>query len=266
MADLKKYPPGVSQEMADRMERMLVRDGKRKKMERGEDSNISLVESSPSNNNGIVEMTTIEIKAKEKALINDYQKIYARYYADMKKRDEKKYIGQLPEATRKIALINLENEEKDKYNGLTKKEIYGYWLTLSPEHTHTLDELVKCVNKIMKKKAILEAIWVYEQSGREETNNLGYHPHAHILIRTDKNVKQMSEPSRFINGLKNTSEKLGDVNKRAFFYLKCVNEETYNKKERYMEGFKQDSKMEKVEGDKIWRRKMKLEDIYRLKK
>jgi hypothetical protein len=124
----------------------------------------------------------------------------------------------------------------------------------------TLDMIKKTIDKLISKKWIENALYVYEQRGTNE-EELGKGIHVHILLyKGDKRYSQFHR--EFSNTLKN----ICDVsNSHIFNVLPCL-ERDIPKRMNYILGTKKelqgDNKTDKQKMDVIWRNREGIEKYY----
>lgn len=153
-------------------------------------------------------------------------------------------------------------EEEELGTKLSSHETVALWCTLSPEPescTHT--DLLKTMQQISEKKGINIITWSIEQSGTEQADNIGYHPHAHFLILLDKTVQQGERKK-----MKNTVERICKKYKTksdVYLQIRMSSMKAYNKHLRYVKGDKDDkTKHAQVNADNIWRNKHGMQKYY----
>jgi len=124
------------------------------------------------------------------------------------------------------------------------------WITVNPKLDITLPDFVKVIHKMYSKKWITNSLYIFE-IGKNG------HQHSHGLIkfnyRRDKVVKE----------LKNSCKNICNVEINNCFCLRFLtDEDQVVQKIRYMQGLKQDSKVDAVEESKKWRTEHSLEEFY----
>lgn len=133
------------------------------------------------------------------------------------------------------------------------------WITVNPEfEDKPLDSvtklLIKQVTKYCRKKSISNAIWSYEQKGENE-ENMGTHPHCHMLVEFDTTPKR----SVFQREIKNTFKDLCK-DWDAFIHCRVCQIEHIERRIKYMQKRNHGDKLDVVM-NKTWRIKYGLEDL-----
>lgn len=123
-------------------------------------------------------------------------------------------------------------ECKDKAEKLLTKYIF---LTVNPEPTISLKMFRDIIEKVVKKKWMLNYIYVIEQRGNTP-DEMGRGFHCHFLI--DVENKKHSEA---IRELKNTFKKVCDVSYSSCFNIKNIKEEHLKRVIKYITGVKKDA-------------------------
>lgn len=132
-----------------------------------------------------------------------------------------------------------------------------YMVTVNCKPDVRVPELVKKVNKYVKRAFVTSAEWVYEQRGAHE-GELGKGMHVHILV-TQRGDKFDGE---FKDSTRNTFKHLVGVPK-THVDIKPVPTKYLGDKRSYMQGVKNgEGKMDKVAMDRVWRPQNKLEHYY----
>lgn len=158
-----------------------------------------------------------------------------------------------------------ENVEKETWGKLTAQKTFGLFVTLSPEPGQfTIEDIYEATHTFATKprKGIEGVIWVYEQSGTLANNNIGHHPHMHMLIILDKTHqggergKMRATVTRAFSKFKTKTD--------VYLDIQPVSEKGLSKKVDYLRGLKTDkTKLPMVEADKIWRKSNNLDPMYR---
>ena len=147
-------------------------------------------------------------------------------------------------------------EEEDEFKTV-KKDIIGFFITVTPEHDDK--NYLKLLNVLMnftRKKGIKQSFATIEQSGETEETR-GYHQHLHILVVLDKSVQQ-GEPGRMKKGILNTFSRLCKRDER-YINIKAVTEKNFEARLKYINGMKSDKEKDAVlKQDKIWRESLGL--------
>jgi len=157
--------------------------------------------------------------------------------------------GRFDECNTLLAQVNMLNE----------KQVSPFmFITVNPKPTIKPEQLIKLVNKWCARKCVIAAVYTFEQAG-EDDDNMGHHPHAHILM--EHNMAR----SEFIRNIKNTFSQICNVNNDKLLNIRtCPEDSDIAKRYRYITGHKKDNdKAKKMEIDKIWRSKLGIDDFYK---
>lgn len=150
-----------------------------------------------------------------------------------------------------LARRDAENEPKSQ-----NKDNSIIFITISPEHSVTLDEFKETVERFTKRTVFdkSELQYTFEQTG-ETPESMGYHMHCHILC----NKKVNTSPQKYHDMLKQTFKHIkhiSDIKKYPASY--------FTEKSDYLQGKKWDKNKEKaVEINKLWRERHNLLPIYK---
>lgn len=160
-----------------------------------------------------------------------------------------------------------ETELVDKYTEHIAKKHNNGWLfiTVSPKTTIKLEGLRKKVEKLVKRTFVQGYIYVYEQRGTRENNDVGRGLHTHILVK--RNLKY--KPSKCREMIENTFKNLvGNVKSRHHLDIQICGDDYAVDKYEYLTGVKTGigkdgvDKSKKQEADKFYREFHKLEKFY----
>ncbi|MCZ6925556.1 MAG: hypothetical protein O7D30_09885, partial [Rickettsia endosymbiont of Ixodes persulcatus] len=104
-------------------------------------------------------------------------------------------------------LQELEELKSQADYNLPPKDIYGFWITVSPPHdTEPLQQLLKLGKDLSKLAGTAQYMYVIEQKGETQTT-LGDHVHLHALLQRNNTI-QSGEPRRFEKQIENTIKKI----------------------------------------------------------
>ena len=139
------------------------------------------------------------------------------------------------------------------------------WMTVNPRPEIKLEEMVKVVEKYVKRTFIEKYVYVYEQRASKENNkNIGTGIHSHILIKRnmEANISIYDIKKRTKMAFKNIT----DVNNNKIFHYKNMPEKYVIDKINYMTNKNLDEehkdKEQKQDMDKEWRKQNKLKEMY----
>ena len=178
------------------------------------------------------------------------------------------------ETLQKIKPLSL-TELKCQIDSLSKKsnkKYKNYFITITTPPNTDKHKFIDGCKKLFNNAVIDRGYMVYEQRGETE-ETVGDGLHCHILaIRNDKYSN-----SKFTNRLLNQLIKL-EINAKyksikqllklanldhSPFSFQNIKDETVPKKIAYMEGNKNDEKLQKVKMDSVFRKTFDLEKIYK---
>lgn len=167
-------------------------------------------------------------------------------------------------------------EQLQSFKGQRKNGKYpNYFITITTTEDKDKNEFIASIKKLFENSVIEKGYLVFEQRGICE-EEIGKGIHAHLLVFRD--TKKYNH-SKFTNRLLGQLVKL-KVNKtytsvkglllkaskkHSTFSFQNIKDETVSKKIAYIEGDKNEEKLEKVKMDKVFRLKYKLENIYKKK-
>lgn len=164
-------------------------------------------------------------------------------------------------------LKNIETELGAKLKEHTAKKHNNGWLfiTVSPKTDIKLEGLRKKVEKLIKRTFVKGYIYVYEQRGTRENNDVGRGLHTHILVK--RNLKY--KPTKCREMIENTFKHLvGNVKSRHHLDIQICGDDWAVDKYEYLTGVKTGTgkdgidKSKKQEADKFYREFHKLEKFY----
>lgn len=150
-----------------------------------------------------------------------------------------------------------------------KDEKYFVFCTISPPNNTSVEDLVKCGNKIMKKKWLQERyLLVYEQRG-ENTAELGKNPHIH-LIWIQHGMREASGKAtslqHCLNSIKKTAESMLEGCSLVGRWHDERAKSELGKSIGYLLGEKKNlpkkDKQTAQKFDKIWRKENGLKEYY----
>lgn len=202
------------------------------------------------------------IKGFQQALTKHVEKIVSKHIKLLKDTKSEGYKNYVHSCILKMDDMNNEMEDMKRYK-INKKDIYGYWICVSPdEKNQDAYELLEKNLKLACKKGTQEIIFNMEQRGTtEETRGRGIH--SHILMKYSDKEGNRIENKHVKYMLKNVYGKLGDIKNEHFIFFKPVTKEQYEKKLQYVKGIKKEkSKMYAVAQDKIWRETLGIQEMY----
>lgn len=140
-----------------------------------------------------------------------------------------------------------------------------FWITINPKNGITIKELVKEVERYVKRTFIKSYIYVYEQrASQENEKKIGEGLHCHLLIERDMsaNVSPYDIQKRTRVAFKN----ICDSQNKSILHFKQMPEEFIIDKFNYITNKNLDEehkdKEQKQEYDKIWRENNELKEFY----
>ena len=126
------------------------------------------------------------------------------------------------------------------------------WITLNPPEETDLNKFIKLVKKVTSKKWIDSYIFVIEQGGKTE-ENMGHHPHAHILLHHD-NYRHDKFYSEITNSLLSIWTPGQIENDRIINFRPSHEEKDVIGRYQYCKGIKKDDeKFPTLKIDEKWR-------------
>jgi len=136
----------------------------------------------------------------------------------------------------------------------------GRWLfiTVNSRDGAYLQQIMNRINKWVCRKAVLSAMWSFEQRSRNE-EELGKGIHVHMLMRNG-----WQQRSQFDKNIKSTFGGICDVNNPAILNYKVVKQEHITNRINYLTGDKKltGEKAEMMKMDKLWRQKEGMKPYY----
>ena len=81
-----------------------------------------------------------------------------------------------------------ELKKRVKQKKFEETSYYFFWVTVCPPDSVPLSSLMKCVDKLLKKKWLTEAYYAYEQRG-SNMKDMGKGTHVHLLIKRPPSKK-----------------------------------------------------------------------------
>jgi len=162
-----------------------------------------------------------------------------------------------------IGVIGLDDERRT-WGKLSGTDTVALFVTVSPEPGSIQEfTFLSLVHKFCRKsrKGIRGALYCFEQSGYEGGPELGYHPHAHILLFLDK-TQEAGERARVRKQVYGAFSKL-KTKSEAYLQVKAVSKKSVQSKVDYILGNKhKDDAPAKHKYDLAWRQKIQLQDVY----
>ena len=158
-------------------------------------------------------------------------------------------------STKKLSNVTYKFDDKKIKN----KDLYGYFITISPSHNDDLESIInlltKCAKEISKLKGVSEYFYVYEHTGTWDDM---YHPHLHILVKR-KSGDRYGAPKKLKDIIINICDRLFNV--KCNIEIKHVVCNSENDFIKYMK--KSDPKYAMIRGhNKLLRNKFNLKTYY----
>lgn len=156
------------------------------------------------------------------------------------------------DAQHKFSLCKFMDSKKDQDIAYTNKKIY--WVTITPPHDIDINAFIERIHDIIKMTCFQSACYTFEQTGTED--NLGYHPHVHIVADKIVGVSPQQLHNRIYRSLK---QFLGTnaIRVQTFPY------EYRQDKIEYLKGNKwDDEKDPAIEATLKWRAELGLKNFY----
>jgi hypothetical protein len=133
-----------------------------------------------------------------------------------------------------------------------------YFITINPRDDVTIVDFMTKIFKITNWKIFKKGYYVYEQRG-DSMDTIGKGFHCHILVE-DYTI----EYKRLITRLEASFKMICmQPYKNTINVVRKKPEHAKETLEEYMRGDKQDDKLDKVNYDKIWRRRNSIKEIYK---
>lgn len=156
-------------------------------------------------------------------------------------------------------------EVKEVYENLKKEDDKRLgnviFITVNPRPDVSMVESKKVVEKIVKKKWVVDYMYVVEQRGIVESE-MGKGHHYHLLIWREDGKK----PSEIVREIRNTCKTICSVDNPSILNIKNCKDEDIPKRVGYMIGDKSvrddPTKADKQSIDVVWREKNNLEKYY----
>lgn len=146
--------------------------------------------------------------------------------------------------------------EKERADKLITRYIF---LTVNPEPSITLKTALQVINKCCAKIWMKNYLYVIEQRGIKDGDNMGNGFHIHFIIDTENGKKRHET----IRELKNTFKKICIVDKHNIFNIRNIKEKDLMNFIKYITGKKKDEiKHEKQIADRKWRKDNNIEPLY----
>lgn len=139
----------------------------------------------------------------------------------------------------------------------------GYlFITVNPKPEINLEAFRQFIAKISKKTCFEGSLYVLEQRGTMENNNLGKGFHAHILCSRNLNYKPTKCRTNVINSCK---KMVGNIYNEHQLNIQIIGKEFAKDKKDYIIGIKTGSgKDEKQNADVVWRKHQNIEKFYEI--
>lgn len=159
------------------------------------------------------------------------------------------------EQTSKYSVENRKTGNKGKIDYGPKAETGMMYVTVTPEHSTTLEQFKTTVEKWRSNRYIESVTYAYEQSGNDEST-MGNHKHIHAIVKTNET------PAKFEKNIRSNFKEICK-NKNSIDVKKLLYQQFVNDKLEYIKGNKTgEGKDEKCEMDKPWRQQNNLQDLY----
>lgn len=191
-------------------------------------------------------------KSAKKALIKEYMTKHLKAQII----DKPHLISKDPRFIKTMKRLHDPTNEGGKYGA--KKYPYVV-ITVNPDSSNQkIDKLVPLIDRFLKLEYIDSFKFVFEQRGKTE-EEMGKGVHCHMLI-----PRQRVPQSHLERDAKRIFVSICDVDNWHCLNFKYINDEDENlaKVVDYMMGKKNTEKMASVKIDKIWRKKLGLEEFY----
>ena len=135
----------------------------------------------------------------------------------------------------------------------------GYlWITYNPKSSVSLENFIKKTSAIAQYSCFTSAAWVYEQRGTDASSNIGQGMHCHMLCRRNNKYKPTTCKQKVQRG----STGLMNVKNGKLLNMQIIGPDFASDKINYILGKKSDPKLQKQDGDVIWRKKYNIDICY----
>lgn len=155
-------------------------------------------------------------------------------------------------------------EDLDANSGVSSKDTEAYFITINPDfgsEGFDLDVFIQKVETFVTRKWVSIYYYTFEQGGSTE-ENMGTHPHVHMLVFLDKS-KQQSQPARFREAVKRTFKQFCDTSNSIFCNIKALTADKVEPRRLYILGNKKGAdKKAKQTIDYEWRIAENLNPYY----
>lgn len=153
-------------------------------------------------------------------------------------------------------------EEKNKCLLAARRAIKnhnGYlWITFNPKSGVSLETFIKKTSAIAQYSCFTSAAWVYEQRGTDASSNIGQGMHCHMLCRRNNKYKPTTCKQKVQRGCAG----LMNVKNGKLLNMQIIGADFASDKIKYILGKKSDPKLQKQDGDVIWRKKNNIDICY----
>lgn len=155
-------------------------------------------------------------------------------------------------------LENLSIKVKER-NSLKNNNLFIF-ITINPRPNEPFEKCHKIIKKIVKKTCFEEYLYVVEQRGTKEGNDIGKGFHFHIL--TKRNLKY--KPTKCETNVRNSTKSICDSKNNSICNIQKIGIEFAQDKVDYITGKNKtgEGKDKKQEGDKIYREELSLSPFY----
>lgn len=133
------------------------------------------------------------------------------------------------------------------------------WITVNCLESVPLGEFVKKIEAITQYSCHQGGMYVYEQRGTINQNNLGKGKHCHLLLKRNLAYKPSAVIFKIQRGL---TKIVGNVKNNNQLNCQVIGDDFAEDKIQYMIGTKKTEKQEKQAADVVWRQKESLKTQY----
>lgn len=153
-------------------------------------------------------------------------------------------------------------EDKNSVLLAERRSIINYngylWITFNPKSSVSLENFIKKTSAIAKYTCFTSAAWVYEQRGTKASSDIGKGMHCHMLCR--RNLKY--KPTTCKQKVQRGCQGLMNVKSGNLLNMQIIGADFASDKIKYILGKKSDPKLQKQNGDIIWRKKNNIDICY----
>lgn len=160
----------------------------------------------------------------------------------------------------KIKTLEESNTLKLKKQIAEKHKNSYLWVTINPDPKVTLGTFVKTVKRIASYSCFKSYIYVFEQRGTIKGLDIGKGFHAHLLLERNLSYKPTACRQKVARGCLKI---IGNVLNSQWLNFATIGKEFAADKYTYMTALKCIEKQEKQEADQVFRKKNKLEHVYK---